>query len=156
MKFWNSSHLSAHKRTHHVVDPMVCQECGITLQNPQRLKDHTNHFHPIKPKRIFKCKHCDFSSINGSVVKEHERTHTGERPDVCKFCGKGFTSRRTLLNHERLHTGVKPYACRYCDSKFVQRTSVNVHVNAHHKAEVANAEPKEKHYIFQLPESENI
>ena len=60
------------------------------------------------------------------------------------------------MNHERLHTGVKPYACRYCDSKFVQRTSVNVHVNAHHKAEVANAELKEKHYIFQLPESENI
>ena len=135
-----------------MVDPMVCQECGITLLNRTKLKEHVYSVHK-KGRTKVKCQHCDFSSFNKCVVKEHERTHTGDRPDVCKFCGKGFTSSRTLRNHERLHTGAKPYSCRYCDSKFVQRTSVNVHVNSHHKIEVANAGPKEKHYFFQQPEN---
>lgn len=151
--FYTKSALCSHKETKHVVDPKICQECGLTLPNRRSLMDHINRFHKKEDKAKFLCQYCDFSSINYCVVKEHERTHTGERPHVCKFCGKGFTIKRTLLNHERLHTGAKPYACRYCDSKFVQRTSVNVHVKTHHKTEVANAGPKEKHYVFQQPDN---
>ena len=147
--FYTTRDLNTHKRSLHVVDPTICQECGITLPNKSRLKLHSSRFHPQKPKKEYKCQHCDFISIHMNSTQEHERIHTGERPDLCKFCGKGFTSKGTLRNHERLHTGVKPYVCRYCDSRFVQRNSAKVHVNTHHKTEVANAGPKDKHYTFQ-------
>ena len=143
--------LDSHKRNQHVVDPTVCQECGIVFPNKTRLKEHSKNIHPQKPKKQYNCGHCNFISVHKIVVQEHERTHSDERPDVCKFCGKGFKSKGILRNHERLHTGVKPYACKYCDSQFVQRTSIKLHVKTHHKTEVANTGPEIKHYTLQQP-----
>ena len=149
--FHNKKTLLVHKEALHVVDPQVCPECGLTLPNKEKLKEHTKLRHRKTPPTLFKCQYCDYTSVNSHVVREHERTHTGEQAEVCSFCGKGFATKKTRMNHERLHTGEKPYLCRYCESKFTQRTGVNVHVNTHHKAEVASAGPKDKHYIFQSP-----
>ena len=146
--FSTAKKLRRHIVTNHEVsdDPVICQECGECFMNKAKLKMHWSAKHTAK--KSIKCKFCDFSSTSRASLKEHERTHTGEKPETCTFCGQGFTSKRTRENHERLHTGEKPYACRYCDQAFVQRTSVNVHVQTHHKAEVASAGPKEKHFVY--------
>ena len=67
------------------------------------------------------------------MIREHERTHTGEKPLVCTWCGKGFSQKRSLQQHERLHTGEKPFQCKFCDSKFAQLSSLKSHTKSHHK-----------------------
>ena len=146
--FSTAKKLRCHIRRNHEVsdDPVICQECGECFINKEKLRAHWSAKHTTK--KSIKCKFCDYSSTSLASLKEHERTHTGEKPETCAFCGQGFSSKRTRENHERLHTGENPYACRYCDQAFVQRTSVNVHVQTHHKAEVASAGPKEKHFVY--------
>ena len=152
--FASAKKLRIHIRNAHEVsdDPVICQECGESFKNKEKLRVHWNQKHT--KKKSLQCKFCDYSTTAAAQLREHERTHTGEKPETCAFCGQGFSSKRTRENHERLHTGEKPYACRYCDQAFVQRTSVNVHVQTHHKAEVTNAGPKEKHFVFTKPPKE--
>ena len=65
-------------------------------------------------------------------LKEHERSHTGEKPEMCKWCGMKFSNKSTLVNHERLHTGEKPFKCNFCDKAFAQRNSLKVHKKSNH------------------------
>ena len=101
----------------------------------------------IKPKSKEKqCRFCDYKTVNCVALKEHERTHTGEKPEICNFCQKGFSHRKTLETHKRTHTGEKPYKCKFCDSCFSQRNSVDCHVKAHHKEFIGDN--KEKVFIL--------
>ena len=106
----------------------VCMNCNLTFDTKTEKFQH-KRMH----MKDYLCAFCDFKTKSANVIKEHERTHTGERPMVCTWCGKGFSQKKTLQNHERLHTGEKPYQCKHCDSKFAQLTSLKSHTKAHHK-----------------------
>ena len=55
----------------------------------------------------YECKACKKRFNRSSVLKIHERIHTGEEPYECKTCGKRFKQISNLLRHERVHTIVK-------------------------------------------------
>ena len=51
-------------------------------------------------------------------MKEHERTHTGEKPFRCSKYDKIFKITGHLKEHERTHTGEEPFNCTKCDKSF--------------------------------------
>jgi len=116
-------------------EEILCTECGEVFTSKYKLQVHKVCVHKVKVKK-FLCKFCDFKTHAKNVITEHERTHTGEKPEICAWCGKGFSQKKTLKNHERLHTGEKPYKCKFCENRFAQRTSLNVHLQSHHKDRV--------------------
>jgi len=63
--------------------------------------------------------------------KQHERTHTGEKPYTCKHSKKGFGVSSHCKRHERMHTGEKPYTRKYCKKGFSRSSACKQHERKH-------------------------
>lgn len=86
---------------------------------------------PIPSMGPQECHVCHKILCNKAVLRQHFRTHTGERPFSCDFCPMKFTTQYGLVVHRRLHTGEKPYVCEVCDRRFSQWASRQSHMATH-------------------------
>uniref|UniRef100_A0A3B4AUW8 C2H2-type domain-containing protein n=1 Tax=Periophthalmus magnuspinnatus TaxID=409849 RepID=A0A3B4AUW8_9GOBI len=85
-------------------------------------------------KRVHRCNWCKKGFKKSSHLKQHVRSHTGEKPFRCHLCGRSFVSAGVLKAHLNTHTGVKPFKCNVCDATFTTNGSLSRHMITHIKS----------------------
>lgn len=88
-----------------------------------------------------RCDHpgCKAVLTNNSSLREHSRTHTGDRPYACRHpsCAKTFKTSGQRSRHEIGHTD-RRFACTYpgCTETFGREDSLQRHGNTHTRTSI--------------------
>lgn len=82
-----------------------------------------------------KCPICHRMLSCRSALRQHYRTHTGERPFICRLCGRAFTTKGNLKTHISVHK-LKPFLtslhkCPICHRQYSNAMVLQQHINTH-------------------------
>ena len=143
-------HLERHER------PFCCTETGcsrvrIGFSSEKELKKHTSMTHPDpgalswkfykvkepRPRQSFRCTLCFKEFTRSTSLRQHQRSHTNERPFSCSVCEKAFARSTDCKRHEKTHSGEKKFSCYGglsqgwsfgCGTKFTRADALFTHL----------------------------
>ncbi|KAL1005129.1 hypothetical protein UPYG_G00054910 [Umbra pygmaea] len=97
-----TSHSRIHKRRLNALGAAEeqshdCPDCSSALTSKEQPSDGP------QAERSYHCSQCCRRFLRLQHLKDHEMTHTGEKPYSCPACGKGFAWQVSLRRHKRAH-----------------------------------------------------
>ncbi|OQR74216.1 hypothetical protein BIW11_01006 [Tropilaelaps mercedesae] len=128
--------LRIHKLTHSGEKPFACHLCDYRGTQRGHLRDHIRLVH-IKSKD-FHCEMCGMQfGIKGALKRHIKNIHEKpNKTYTCNECGYVTARRDRLREHFRSHSGEKPFACTLCSYRTASRQSLNKHAKGHLKRAV--------------------
>ncbi|XP_038145267.1 zinc finger protein 236-like isoform X3 [Cyprinodon tularosa] len=125
----NLLHVSSSEVTNGLLQESGQSDLQLHSEEPDYQEDGEDN-----SKRAHRCSWCTKAFKQLSHLKQHIRSHTGEKPYSCDLCGRGFVSAGVLRSHKNTHTGVKPFKCDVCDASFTTSGSLSRHAFIHNKS----------------------
>ena len=85
----------------------------------------------------------------------HGQMHTGEKKLFhCTLCIKNFTRFNTLKEHERTHTGDRPLRCTLCARTFRWKSNMYKHMKSHQKPAFQVEAPGKQDFLVEVPDKQ--
>ena len=127
-----SFHLECMRTISNEEDTSTC-EPSCCYKRDELRKDSvlTQHIRSHTDERPFQCETCQKSFARRDNLTRHLRSHTDERPFQCETCQQTFARRDNLTQHLRSHTGERPFQCETCQKSFAKRDNLTRHLCSH-------------------------
>ncbi|EDS41440.1 conserved hypothetical protein [Culex quinquefasciatus] len=88
-----------------------------------------------KEAKIFQCAWCGRFFKTNHNLKEHETTHSSDKPLKCHICPKEFARRDYYKRHIKMHETEGKFKCNECDKAFHCNKRLENHVSVKHRGE---------------------
>ncbi|XP_018539870.1 zinc finger protein 585A isoform X1 [Lates calcarifer] len=121
-----------------------CPKCSFHHSEEAQVQQHIDSVHSVEteedkpsPQPLadeegrFNCPDCEKSFKFQSLLKAHQRIHTGEQPFLCSQCGRRFSFKQSLERHKQTHKSGRKYECLICGEFFKSLVAQREHKSTH-------------------------
>ncbi|XP_015250991.1 PREDICTED: zinc finger protein 599-like isoform X2 [Cyprinodon variegatus] len=110
-----------------------CAQCPFQHSEEEQVLQHVDKVHSTEaadPQEHLSCAECGKVFRFLSLLKAHQRVHTGEQPFSCPQCGRQFSFKQSLERHKQTHSS-ESKSCLICGELFKSAAEQSRHQSVH-------------------------